>query len=148
MEKIPQIQDDVREDKLKTLFNLLDSNEGRIGADAKDKEGRRFELKSGTKRSVTTARDVGIHTLDKWRGKHWLVGFGSIKSNQFEFNEIYYLSPEDMEGFCKKIHNKIFPDLQLWNSAEEILKNNNFDGERIIRLEYLIKRGYTLTNIL
>tara|TARA_Y100000294_G_scaffold159874_1_gene163087 strand:- start:548 stop:766 length:219 start_codon:yes stop_codon:yes gene_type:complete len=55
-----QIQDAVREEMMMEMFDLKDSGEGRIGADAIDCDGRRFELKSGTKKSVTTARDVGL----------------------------------------------------------------------------------------
>ena len=80
-----QIQDSVREEMLMELFGLMDSGEGRIGADAVDKNGRRFELKSGTKKSVTTARDIGLHTLEKWRGKHWLIGFGKQCITKFSF---------------------------------------------------------------
>ena len=84
MQKINTIiQDDTRERMLKKMFGLKDSNEGRIGADAIDDLGNRFELKSGTGKSVTTTRDVGLHTLQKWLGKHWLVGFGEIKLDNF-----------------------------------------------------------------
>lgn len=141
-----QIQDDVREDMMRKMFGLLESSEGRIGADAVDASGRRFELKSGTKRSVTTARDVGLHTLEKWRGKHWLVGFGAIKSGQFEFEEVYYLSPNDMEGFCQKISSKISPDLAIWDKAKAYLSSCDMNAQEIDRLEYLVNRGYTLNN--
>ena len=147
MQKINTIiQDDTRERMLKKMFGLKDSNEGRIGADAIDDLGNRFELKSGTGKSVTTTRDVGLHTLQKWLGKHWLVGFGEIKLDNFEFIEIYYLSPNDMKGFCEKIFNKINPDLIIFEEAKKILKKNNFTFDKIERLEYLVKRGYTLNN--
>tara|TARA_A100001015_G_C14952222_1_gene697218 strand:- start:939 stop:1487 length:549 start_codon:yes stop_codon:yes gene_type:complete len=145
-EIISRIQDDQRENLLKKLFGLLDSDEGRIGADAKDKFGNRFELKSGTKKSVTTTRDVGVHTLKKWLGKHWIVGFGKINFGKFEFEEIYYLSPNDMRGFCQKIEKKISPDLNIFNEVQNILKKEKYSSEKIERLKYLVNRGYTLNN--
>jgi hypothetical protein len=141
-----QIQDSVREEMLMELFGLMDSGEGRIGADAVDKNGRRFELKSGTKKSVTTARDVGLHTLEKWRGKHWLIGFGEQINREFNFTEIHYLAPKDLEGFCKKIEIKIKPDLNILEDAKIILNEQNFDSQKLERLEYLVTRGYTLNN--
>jgi len=143
--KKTQIQDDVREDMLKKIFSLKDSGEGRMGADAIDDKKRRYELKSGSKKMVTTARDVGLHTIKKWREKHWLVGFGKVKQNKFLFDEIFYLSPNDMEPFYQKIENKIQPDLDL---LEEIKINlsKKMDQTKLERLEYLILRGYTLNN--
>ena len=143
---ISRIQDDKREKLLKKLFRLLDSDEGRIGADAKDESGNRFELKSGTKRSVTTTRDVGIHTLKKWLEKHWIVGFGKIVSKKFKIEEIYYLSPNDMREFCQKIESKISPDLNILNEVCAMLKKEKYSSEKIERLKYLVNRGYTLNN--
>ena len=130
---------------MRKLFKLSESGESRIGADAVDNEKRRFELKSGTTKSTTTARDVGLHTLEKWLGKHWLIGFGEKKSGQFQFNEIFYLSPEDMKPFCDRIREKIQPDLDLLKKVKTALGDRVSDEERS-RLEYLVNRGYTLNN--
>lgn len=82
------VQDDRRESEMRDLFGLEElEGAGRSGTDAilrfegggaqEDLKGTivHFELKSTTKGSVTTVRDFGPDHLQKWRTRHWLVGF-------------------------------------------------------------------------
>lgn len=72
-------QDDQREAEMIALFGLFkDAEEGRAGVDAfLDLDGQRipFELKTTSNGSVTTVRDFGMDHIQKWQGKHWLIGF-------------------------------------------------------------------------
>lgn len=144
---IETVQDKNREEKLRKLLNLIDPKEGRMGCDAIDNKNRKYELKSMTKNSCTTSRDVGLHTIQKWRTRHWIIGKGKNLKNGFVFEEIYYVSKKNMEEWYLSIENKIKPDLDLLKKITQILKKNKkITKLNIERLDYLIKRGYTLNN--
>lgn len=105
-------QDDDREDAMRVLFDLYkDENEGRDGVDAHLKiDGRviPFELKTTSKGSVTTVRDFGPDHIEKWKDKHWLIGF-FIKGREF----YHYGSPSMMDGWIKSKESYIKPDFML-----------------------------------
>ena len=67
VERVP-IQDQAREDMMVNLLGLKKA-EGRLGHDAEDDKGNIFELKSSTKNSFGTGRDVSISMINKWRKK-------------------------------------------------------------------------------
>ena len=105
-------QDDARESQMIELFELFkDENEGRAGVDAYLKlDGKilPFELKTTSKGSVTTVRDFGLSHVEKWKDKHWLIGFF------IEDNEYYsYGSPSMMAGWITEKKKYIEPDMKL-----------------------------------
>lgn len=106
-------QDDTREEAMRNLFNLYKhEEEGRSGIDAYlDIDGKRvpFELKTTSNGSVTTVRDFGHDHIEKWKDKHWLIGF-FIKSQ-----EPYYLygSPSMMAPWIESKELYIKPDFLL-----------------------------------
>jgi hypothetical protein len=77
------VQDEERERELVRMFNLdWDPGHQRAGVDAVldlDVEGQRFrlevEVKSSTGTTVSTARDVGMEHIKKWRRKLFVIGF-------------------------------------------------------------------------
>ena len=97
-------QDNKREKQLRELYGLVKpEGSGRSGTDAEllfKEKHIPFELKSTTTDGVTTARDVGIEHIEKWRGKHWLIGFynGSGKT----LSKVLYASPDQMEPWIWK----------------------------------------------
>lgn len=105
-------QDDTRELAMCTLFRLRkDEQENRSGIDAfLDFNGMSipFELKTTSKGSVTTVRDFGIDHIEKWKGKHWLIGF-------FHNGNDYYLygSPCAMDPWIRSKESYIAPDIKL-----------------------------------
>ena len=105
-------QDDEREDGMRQLFNLVkDESEGRSGVDAHFIHGSLklpFELKTTSNGSVTTVRDFGPNHIEKWKDKHWLIGF-------FEKGSVHYKygSPEDMKGWIDGKAQYIKPDFDL-----------------------------------
>ena len=117
-------QDDVREDDMRRLFGLYkDENEGRDGIDAHleiDGISVPFELKTTSKGSVTTVRDFGPDHIEKWRDKHWLIGF-------FINNEEYYhyASPAMMAPWIKSREAYIEPDFMLADLAPANLTIND-----------------------
>lgn len=105
-------QDDDREEAMRTLFKLYkDDNEGRDGVDAHlDIDGRSvpFELKTTSKGSVTTVRDFGPDHIEKWKDKHWLIGF-FINGREY----YHYGSPSMMKEWIKNKEEYIKPDFML-----------------------------------
>lgn len=114
------VQDDERERELVRMFNLnWDPAHQRAGVDAildLEVDGRncRFEIevKSTTSTSVSTARDVGIEHIKKWRNKIFVIGFYT-KSNRPELISSLCLTPIDMEPWIKGIEEKISIDFKL-----------------------------------
>jgi hypothetical protein len=113
-------QDDTRENAMRELFKLYkDESEGRSGIDAYlDLDGHTlpFELKTTSKGSVTTVRDFGLDHIEKWRGKHWLIGF-------FIGNREYYKygSPVMMAQWIQDKRNYIASDLKLASLSSDNL---------------------------
>ncbi|MEA5510688.1 hypothetical protein VB715_13020 [Crocosphaera sp. UHCC 0190] len=97
------VQDDARENELIKLFQLEQPpNRGRSDTDALLKyKGQTFyfELKSTTKDSVTTVRDFGPVHIEKWKNKHWIIGF---YDNQAKLKYSHYASPEDMSNWIRE----------------------------------------------
>lgn len=109
---ISSFQDDSRENEMRKLFELYkDEYEGRSGVDAfLDIDGKTipFELKTTSKGSVTTVRDFSPKHIQKWKNKHWLIGF---YINDREYYK--YGSPTMMKTWIDSKRNYIAPDFQL-----------------------------------
>lgn len=107
-------QDDSREARLIDRFNLERPEKfSRSGTDAvlefRD-EVIEFELKSITiKGDLGTARDIGPSHIQKWRRKHWIVGFfeGGV------LTDCRYASPSTMAPWIEDIWQYIKPDFEL-----------------------------------
>lgn len=63
-EKMP-VQDQSREHQMIQILGLINAK-GRLGYDAEDKDGRKFEMKS-TKTSFDIGRDVSISMINAWK---------------------------------------------------------------------------------
>jgi len=117
-------QDDDREEAMRELFKLYkDANEGRGGVDAHlDFEGEKlpFELKTTSNGSVTTVRDFGPDHIEKWKNKHWLIGF-FIKGREF----YHYASPLMMAKWIDDKEAYIRPDFLLADLASKTLTSND-----------------------
>jgi hypothetical protein len=115
------VQDDERERELVRLFNLFwDPAHERAGTDAHLEvtlDQRRFrvdvEVKSTTGETVSTARDVGMDHIRKWRGKFFVIGYYTRDARRPELRHCVCLSPSDMEPWIRSIEEKIRPDFEL-----------------------------------
>lgn len=122
------VQDDARERELVRMFNLIwERSHQRSGVDAYLDvivDGRCFrievEVKSTTGTSVSTARDVGIEHIGKWRKKFFVIGFYS-KEAQPELRQCLCLSPADMELWIASIESRIAIDFKLAQIASSKL---------------------------
>ena len=121
---VGNFQDDGREEAMRVLFELYkDDNEGRDGVDAHmeiDGMVVPFELKTTSKGSVTTVRDFGPDHIQKWKDKHWLIGF-FIKGREF----YHYGSPDMMQDWIKSKEKYIKPDFMLADLASRKLSTED-----------------------
>jgi hypothetical protein len=115
------VQDDERERELVRMFNLdWDPAHQRAGVDAVldfDVDGRPYrmevEVKSSTGSTVSTARDVGMEHIQKWRRKLFVIGFYSKDARRPELRHCLCLTPLDMEPWIDAIEAKIQIDFKL-----------------------------------
>lgn len=81
--------------------------------------GRRYsvpiELKSTTVGSVSTARDVGLDHIEKWRARVWVFGFYNSSGRALE--KVLVLGPSDMEPWISRIERYIAPDFMIGERA-------------------------------
>ena len=81
--------------------------------------GRRYsmpiELKSTTVGSVSTARDVGLDHIEKWRSRVWVFGFYNSSGRTLE--KVLVLGPDDMEPWISRIERYIAPDFMIGERA-------------------------------
>ena len=123
------VQDDERERELVRMFNLdWDPSHQRAGVDALlhvNADGRacsfEVEVKSSTGTTVSTARDVGMEHIQKWRRKIFVFGFYSKESRRPELLHCLCLTPVDMEPWIAAIESKIFIDFKLAMKASRRL---------------------------
>ena len=105
-------QDDEREQAMRMLFDLYkDESEGRSGVDAYlDLDGMTipFELKTTSRGSVTTVRDFGPDHIEKWRDRHWLIGFFMQGREYYKYG-----SPAMMAPWIAEKGKYIEPDFSL-----------------------------------
>lgn len=123
------VQDNERERELVRLFNLQwDAAHQRSGVDAfldvqtsKGKFRFEVEVKSSTGGTVSTARDVGMDHIQKWRRKIFVIGFYSRAAGRPELKSCLCLTPVDMEPWINSIEQKILPDFQIAKLASKNL---------------------------
>lgn len=146
-DSLAEIQDNRREQQMRDLLKLQEAHAGRYGADAVDEFGHEFELKSTTKQSVSTARDVGLHTLQKWRERYWVFAKGTNrKRSGFHIAELYFLHPSDFDEWLQRYETLFRRDLQLLDRLTKMMRDAALPSTDIERVQYLIQRGYTLNN--
>jgi hypothetical protein len=124
------VQDDERERELARMFNLdWNPTHERAGVDALleiNVDGSGFQLdvevKSTTGNTVSTARDVGMEHIRKWRNKLFVIGYYSKDARRPELQQCLCLTPEDMEPWIASIETKIQIDYQLAALASQRLE--------------------------
>jgi hypothetical protein len=117
------VQDDARERQLIELFKLKRiEGAGRADTDAElAVEGAAipFELKSSTDDSVTTVRDFGPSHVDKWKNKHWLIGF--YEKDGVTLKYCIYGSPRKMAPWVKEKEEYIRVDVELAKTVPSLI---------------------------
>ncbi len=123
------VQDDERERELVRLFNLSwDPAHQRGGIDATlvvrsggSDRVVEVEVKSTTGQTVSTARDVGIDHIAKWRRKLFVIGFYTRDARRPELLRCLCLTPDDMEPWIASIERRIAIDFRIAERASKVL---------------------------
>lgn len=123
------VQDDERERELVRMFNLdWDPAHQRSGVDATldlsvggNPYQLNVEVKSTTADSVSTARDVGMKHIDRWRRMLFVIGYYTGDAKRPELKHCLCLTPLDLEPWIKSIEDKILPDFKLAERASRVL---------------------------
>ena len=96
------IQDDKRENEIIALLRLQKGTT-RSGVDAFyrfEENGQEYsaeiELKSTTNETVSTARDVGMDHIQKWRRRIWIIGYYNASGDTLL--SLLALSSQDMDS--------------------------------------------------
>jgi hypothetical protein len=130
------VQDDERERELVRMFNLdWDPAHQRAGVDAVlnlDVDGRHYQLevevKSSTGSTVSTARDVGMEHIQKWRRKFFVIGFYTREARRPELQDCLCLNPLDMEPWIASVEAKILIDFKLAiRASRRLILNDLFE---------------------
>ncbi|WP_043363698.1 hypothetical protein [Methyloversatilis discipulorum] len=119
------VQDDAREQELVREFNLRwDPDHQRSGVDATleiEVSGRCLrldvEVKSTTRKGVSTARDVGLDHIQRWRRMFFVIGTYDKRGHRLALQNSICLTPLDMEGWIAGIESYIAPDYLLAQRA-------------------------------
>ncbi len=138
-------QDDAREIQIINLCSLIKSDV-RDGIDAFDESGNLFEIKSTTKKSksISTARDVHLHTVERWRKQHWIMAWGSKTEKGMDIKELYVAHPDDLEPFFQKVESKIRKKYEV--AAKFIMANTSEPEEDRVEALKVVKRGSSLND--
>lgn len=141
----PRVQDDSRERQVASLCALRISDR-RDGPDAFDQHGNPFEIKSATNTNVTTARDVGLHTIEVWRSKYWIIAVGENLSQGFRIDRLWACHPDDLEVRFKEIESDLAAS---WKKCQQVLDaatRGGVDEEIFVTVRNLLQRGITKNN--
>ena len=139
-----QVQDQSREAQMIRMLGLK-AREGRMGHDAEDDQGRKFELKSTTKSGFGTARDVSVSMIAKWRKLHWVFAKGTNYEDGFEIESMYLCTADMMKERFDVMEKKFEPDMAIQNAVLTHVKSL-LTTMQLDRLAYLIERGMTYNN--
>lgn len=123
------VQDDERERELVRLFNLdWNPSHQRSGVDAMLRvnvagveRSIEVEVKSTTNDTVSTARDVGMPHVNRWRTKLFVIGFYSRHERRPELLRCLCLTPSDMADWIDGIAAKVGLDYQIAQRARAAL---------------------------
>lgn len=124
-----EVQDNVREEELRTLFGLTkEESTGRNGVDAYldlNNTKYEFELKSTTTGNVTTVRDFGLSHIEKWKNKHWIIGY---YSNLQILQYAIYAPPSFMKQWIDEKQNYIELDFKFAALIPESVTMKHFNA--------------------
>jgi hypothetical protein len=127
------VQDDERERELVRLFNLRwDPAHQRAGVDALldielagEAHAVEVEVKSTTGATVSTARDVGMDHIVKWRRKLFVIGFYTKDARRPELKSCLCLTPVDMAPWIDLIEAKVRIDFNIAARSSALLDSGD-----------------------
>lgn len=146
-EETVEVQDNIRENLMKTMFRLLNGGNGRNGLDAKHRDGHEFELKTTTTPAFPTARDLSLATLDRWVNRHWIFGHGKNYKSGFQFTELYYMPPSKMYPLLLNTADALKIREKVSGIVVDLFKKSEYNtAENMRALKFVVARGCKMNN--
>ena len=139
------VQDNTRESFMAVYCGLKGSGK-RAGRDVCDEAGNSIELKSTTGESVSTARDVGLHTIKTWQQEYWIFSVGHNFKGSWMMRELYIAHPDNLEPWFAEIAKKLRNDAKVAETVLKAARARGVPDETLARADYLFKRGATINN--
>lgn len=138
------VQDDWRERKMIEIFDLIPGGNNRIGVDAYlDNLTNEIELKTTSKGGVSTARDLGLDHINKWRKRYWIIA--SFKAGQLSFDRFFFFAPQHMELWYTGIEKRLGETHHL--SARVIADlGEHYSPREREKIAYTLHRGSLLND--
>ncbi len=103
-------------------------------------------MKTTTQSRISTARDVGLNHLKKWRQLYWICSKGNYVNRKFQFAETYFLFPAQLEEWFSKIEASITADDKLFKRVLKLLKKMGFKLPELERVRRAFRRGVLLND--
>jgi hypothetical protein len=146
MARAEMFQDNKRETQIANFLGLTPS-ELRAGEDAIDSHGHPFELKSASKTQVTTGRDVGVHTIAKWRQTYWVVACGKQdKRGVLHLSALFVAHPTGLESWFSKWETVLKDEERRFTRVLRSAKRAGASDEDIEFVRKKCERGITRNN--
>ena len=139
------VQDDAREAVLVRMLELKPSDR-RIGPDATDEHGNEFELKTTTKQSLSTARDIGRPYLARMRTQYLIAARGHQTDYGFAIDDLYFLHPDDLDIWIQRYEARLQGDWDVVDRAHRALQALGACVNTLARLLAIGERGITINN--
>ena len=111
--------------------------------------GIEVEVKSTTNDTVSTARDVGMEHIRKWRRKLFVIGYYSREARRPELQRCLCLTPADMKPWIDALEEKISVDfciaqrvagsielVDLWDVCGQQVAYPAADARRVLKQQW------------
>lgn len=145
MARAEMFQDNRRESQI-AAFLGLHASERRAGEDATDSGGNAFELKSASNNQVTTGRDVGVHTINKWREVFWVVAVGTQDEKGLQMTALFVAHPKHLEPWFGKLEALLKDEERRYTRVLKAAKKGGAVLEDIDFVKQKCQRGITRNN--
>jgi len=126
----------------------LEEKDHRNGCDAEDKHNNMFEIKTGTRNSITTATDLSLNILNQYKREYWIIGVGKIEigaKKTYTLKELLWVHPKSMSLYFDKWEAQLMLRQEI---LREELSNRQHDypAYKMKELERMLKHGSSLTD--
>jgi hypothetical protein len=146
MARAEMFQDNQRESQIAAFLGLTPS-EHRAGQDATDSAGNAFELKSVSNSQVTTGRDVGVHTINKWRKVYWVVAVGTQDQNKkLQVTALFVAHPKQLESWFGSLEALLKGEERRYTQVLRAAKRGGAIEQDIEFVRQKCERGITRNN--
>ena len=146
VDELAMVQDIARQTQVANHCDLKETGT-RSGVDAYDSHGNPYEIKTATRPSVSTGRDVGLHTLKDWRSRYWVIAIGrNLRGQGFVMDRLYVAHPSDLEPFFAKLENALLAKAAVRDEVVDAARGAGVSEQTLEAAKSIMDRGMTTNN--